>query len=329
VLPPGRRPRRGRAGGPRPDHARAAPDQRRGPRPGRAPPPARRGPARPRSSPRGRRRARRRRGGGRSRPRGRRGAGRVRRGGRRPGRRPPRRPRHGDAELRCEGIADGRGELHRPGVHDQDGPQHLRTEPLPRPRHLRRGRLDGDGPVAVPGDEPTASITFPRPVLDHIRRAAGIAGARSRSRVRVRGDQPTGVRRHRHRRQAHQTRCRHRRDPPQGQTSAARREIERQCSFRSGGWSSGARAPRAASPVSNAATGWMDRTHIDGIHGARTWVGHGVLTHNLVHLAAIASPRTPGRPRQPPQPKPLAQLAPLPPRDEAISSAEGSSGRSR
>lgn len=31
----------------------------------------------------------------------------------------------------------------------------------------------------------------------------------------------------------------------------------------------------------------MDRTRIDGIAGARTWVGHGILTHNLVHLAAM------------------------------------------
>jgi transposase, IS5 family len=31
----------------------------------------------------------------------------------------------------------------------------------------------------------------------------------------------------------------------------------------------------------------MDRTRIDGIDGARTWGGHGVLAHNLVHLAAM------------------------------------------
>jgi transposase, IS5 family len=31
----------------------------------------------------------------------------------------------------------------------------------------------------------------------------------------------------------------------------------------------------------------MDRTRIDGIDGARTWTGHGVLAHNLVHLAAM------------------------------------------
>jgi transposase, IS5 family len=34
--------------------------------------------------------------------------------------------------------------------------------------------------------------------------------------------------------------------------------------------------------------GW-DRTHIDGIEGARTWAGHGIFTHNLVKISALAS----------------------------------------
>jgi IS5 family transposase len=35
-------------------------------------------------------------------------------------------------------------------------------------------------------------------------------------------------------------------------------------------------------------SGW-DRTRLDGIHGARTWCGHGVLTHNLIKIAALGS----------------------------------------
>lgn len=31
----------------------------------------------------------------------------------------------------------------------------------------------------------------------------------------------------------------------------------------------------------------MDRTRFDGIDGARTWVWHGVLDHNPVHLAGM------------------------------------------
>jgi hypothetical protein len=33
--------------------------------------------------------------------------------------------------------------------------------------------------------------------------------------------------------------------------------------------------------------GW-DRTHLDGRHGVATWCGHGVFTHNLVKIAAVA-----------------------------------------
>jgi transposase, IS5 family len=34
--------------------------------------------------------------------------------------------------------------------------------------------------------------------------------------------------------------------------------------------------------------GW-DRTRLDGTEGARTWTGHGVLAHNLVKIAALAT----------------------------------------
>jgi hypothetical protein len=32
-----------------------------------------------------------------------------------------------------------------------------------------------------------------------------------------------------------------------------------------------------------------DRTRLDGRHGAAIWCGHGVFTHNLVKIAALAS----------------------------------------
>jgi len=34
--------------------------------------------------------------------------------------------------------------------------------------------------------------------------------------------------------------------------------------------------------------GW-DRTRIDSIEGARIWAGHGVLTHNLIKISALAA----------------------------------------
>jgi IS5 family transposase len=37
--------------------------------------------------------------------------------------------------------------------------------------------------------------------------------------------------------------------------------------------------------------GW-NRTRIDGLDGARTWCGHGVFNHNLVKIAALATPTT-------------------------------------
>jgi transposase, IS5 family len=72
--------------------------------------------------------------------------------------------------------------------------------------------------------------------------------------------------------------------PRKAKSSAARREIERQPSFRRLiKWRTGAEGR-----ISALKRGYqMDRTRIDGIDGARTWTGHGVLTHNLVHLAAM------------------------------------------
>jgi transposase, IS5 family len=34
--------------------------------------------------------------------------------------------------------------------------------------------------------------------------------------------------------------------------------------------------------------GW-NRTHLDGTTGARTWIGYGVLAHNLTKIAALTT----------------------------------------
>jgi IS5 family transposase len=72
--------------------------------------------------------------------------------------------------------------------------------------------------------------------------------------------------------------------PRKGKPSAKRREAEQQPAFRRlVKWRTGAEGR-----ISALKRGYgMDRTRIDGIDGARTWVGHGILTHNLVHLAAM------------------------------------------
>jgi transposase, IS5 family len=72
--------------------------------------------------------------------------------------------------------------------------------------------------------------------------------------------------------------------PRKGKPSAVRRDLEQQRPFRRlVKWRTGAEGR-----ISALKRGYqMDRTRIDGIDGARTWTGHGVLAHNLVHLAAM------------------------------------------
>ena len=31
----------------------------------------------------------------------------------------------------------------------------------------------------------------------------------------------------------------------------------------------------------------LTRTRIDGLHGARTWCGHGIFNHNLIKIAGL------------------------------------------
>ena len=33
----------------------------------------------------------------------------------------------------------------------------------------------------------------------------------------------------------------------------------------------------------------LARTRIDGLAGARTWIGHGIFNHNLVKIAALTT----------------------------------------
>jgi transposase, IS5 family len=72
--------------------------------------------------------------------------------------------------------------------------------------------------------------------------------------------------------------------PRKGKPSVARREVEQQRPFRRlVKWRTGAEGR-----ISVLKRGYgMDRTRIDGIDGARSWIGHGVLAHNLVHIAAM------------------------------------------
>ena len=72
--------------------------------------------------------------------------------------------------------------------------------------------------------------------------------------------------------------------PRKGKPSAARRAIEHKPGFRRlVKWRTGAEGR-----ISALKRGYgMDRTRLDGIDGARTWIGHSILAHNLVHLAAL------------------------------------------
>jgi IS5 family transposase len=74
--------------------------------------------------------------------------------------------------------------------------------------------------------------------------------------------------------------------PRQAKTSAARKTIEHSRSFhRLVKWRTGSEGRISYLKRSY---GW-DRTRLDGRHGAAIWCGHGVLAHNLVKIAALAS----------------------------------------
>ena len=48
--------------------------------------------------------------------------------------------------------------------------------------------------------------------------------------------------------------------------------------------------PRSEGRISTLKRGYgWDRSRIDGTEGTRIWTGHGVLTHNLVKISALAA----------------------------------------
>src|SRR5205814_9348006 len=74
--------------------------------------------------------------------------------------------------------------------------------------------------------------------------------------------------------------------PRQATTSPARKAIEHSRSFhRLVKWRTGSEGRIS---YLKRGYGW-DRTRLDGRNGAAIWCGHGVFTHNLVKIAALAS----------------------------------------
>jgi IS5 family transposase len=74
--------------------------------------------------------------------------------------------------------------------------------------------------------------------------------------------------------------------PRKGKPGKARRATEHRRAFRRHlKWRTGSEGR-----ISNLKRGFgWDRTRLDGTEGARTWTGHGVLAHNLIKIAALAS----------------------------------------
>jgi IS5 family transposase len=74
--------------------------------------------------------------------------------------------------------------------------------------------------------------------------------------------------------------------PRKGKPSAARRAKEHRPAFRrTVKWRTGSEGRIS---TLKRGYGW-DRTRIDGTEGARIWIGHGVLAHNLVKISAMAA----------------------------------------
>lgn len=74
--------------------------------------------------------------------------------------------------------------------------------------------------------------------------------------------------------------------PRKGKPSQARRADEHRPAFRRTiKWRTGSEGRIS---TLKRGYGW-DRTRIDGTEGARIWTGHGVLTHNLVKISALAA----------------------------------------
>ena len=74
--------------------------------------------------------------------------------------------------------------------------------------------------------------------------------------------------------------------PRKGRPSAARRHIEHRRAFRRMvRWRTGCEGRISCAKRDFG----LARTRIDGLAGARTWIGHGIFNHNLVKIAALTT----------------------------------------
>ena len=74
--------------------------------------------------------------------------------------------------------------------------------------------------------------------------------------------------------------------PRKGKPGAARRAVEHRPAFRrTVKWRTGCEGRLS---TLKRGYGW-DRTRLDSLEGARTWTGQGILTHNLVKIAALTA----------------------------------------
>ncbi len=74
--------------------------------------------------------------------------------------------------------------------------------------------------------------------------------------------------------------------PRKGRPGAARRAVEHRPAFRrTVKWRTGCEGRIS---TLKRGYGW-DRTRLDSLEGARTWTGQGILTHNLVKIAALTA----------------------------------------
>ncbi len=72
--------------------------------------------------------------------------------------------------------------------------------------------------------------------------------------------------------------------PRKGRPTAARREVEQRRAFRKMvRWRTGCEGRISCAKRDFG----LNRTRIDGLHGARTWCGHGIFNHNLVKIAGL------------------------------------------
>jgi IS5 family transposase len=133
--------------------------------------------------------------------------------------------------------------------------------------------LDHNVEVGNPPDAPQLA-----PAIERITRRAGRT---PRAVTADRGYGEASVER-----DLHQLGVRHVAIPRKSKPSAARREFEHRRAFRDKvKWRTGSEGRINHLKRSY---GW-NRTELTGIHGARTWCGHGVFAHNLVKIGTLAA----------------------------------------